>query len=101
MFQIRQRVGIDISDIDTSTRMAGAAAGIPAGFAPMGMLDIQNAGGEIKVARATRDFGVPFTMSTMSICSMEQVAEATGASFWGAPWSMLWVPRDRQVSRHC
>ncbi|SNT75845.1 alpha-hydroxy acid oxidase [Paracoccus seriniphilus] len=93
--QIRQRVGIDISDIDTSTRMAGAAAAIPAGFAPVGMLGIQNAGGEIKVARAARDFGVPFTLSTMSICSMEQVAEATGAPFW----FQLYVVKDREFVR--
>ncbi|WP_372802201.1 alpha-hydroxy acid oxidase [Paracoccus seriniphilus] len=93
--QIRQRVGIDISDIDTSTRMAGASAAIPAGFAPVGMLGIQNAGGEIKVARAARDFGVPFTLSTMSICSMEQVAEATGAPFW----FQLYVVKDREFVR--
>lgn len=93
--RIRQRVGIDITRIDTATTMAGAAARIPAGFAPVGMLGIQNAAGEIKVARAARDFGVPFTLSTMSVCSMEQVAEATETPFW----FQLYVVKDRGFVR--
>ncbi|WP_282182124.1 alpha-hydroxy acid oxidase [Aliiroseovarius marinus] len=92
---IRQRVGIDITNIDTRTTMAGASARIPVAFAPVGMLGIQNAAGEIKVAKAARDFGVPFILSTMSICSMEQVKEATGEPFW----FQLYVVKDRDFVR--
>ena len=89
---IRQRVGVDISEIDTSARMAGEAAALPVAFAPVGMLGIQNIGGEIKVAKAARQFGVPFILSTMSIASVEEVAEATGAPFW----FQLYVVKDRE-----
>ncbi|WP_343211884.1 alpha-hydroxy acid oxidase (plasmid) [Aliisedimentitalea scapharcae] len=92
---IRQRVGIDVTDIDTRTRVTGAAAQLPVAFAPVGMLGIQNAGGEIKVAKAARDFGVPFILSTMSICSIEQVKEATGTPFW----FQLYVVKDREFVR--
>lgn len=92
---IRQRVGRDITDIDTSALLAGEAANLPVAFAPVGMLGIQNAGGEIKVAKAARDFGVPFILSTMSICSIEQVAEATGQPFW----FQLYVVKDRDFVR--
>jgi L-lactate dehydrogenase (cytochrome) len=94
--KIRQRVGVDISNVETSTTMAGEAASLPVAFAPVGMLGIQNAGGEIKVAKAARDFGVPFILSTMSICSIEQVAEATGAPFW----FQLYVVKDRDYIRN-
>ena len=90
--QIRQRVGKDISNVRTSTTMAGANAAIPAAFAPVGMLGIQHAAGEIKAATSARDFGVPFILSTMSICSIEQVADATGAPFW----FQLYVVKDRE-----
>jgi L-lactate dehydrogenase (cytochrome) len=94
--KIRQRVGVDISNVDTTTTMAREAANMPVAFAPVGMLGIQNAGGEIKVAKAARDFGVPFILSTMSICSIEQVAEATGAPFW----FQLYVVKDRDYIRN-
>lgn len=93
--QIRQRVGIDISNVDTSATMAGERVTLPAAFAPVGMLGIQCAGGEIKVATAARDYGVPFILSTMSICSIEQVAEATGKPFW----FQLYVVKDRAFVR--
>ncbi len=93
---IRQRVGIDITNVDTTAQMAGQDAALPVAFAPVGMLGIQHAGGEIKVARAARDFGVPFTLSTMSICSIEQVAEATGTPFW----FQLYVVKDREFVRN-
>ncbi|WP_204114475.1 alpha-hydroxy acid oxidase [Shimia biformata] len=93
--KIRQRVGVDITDIDTSATMAGVSANLPVAFAPVGMLGIQNAAGEIKVARVARDFGVPFILSTMSICSMEQVMEATGTPFW----FQLYVVKDREFVR--
>ena len=93
--KIRQRVGVDISDIKTRTSMAGEAVTLPAAFAPIGMLGIQNAGGEIKAAKAARDFGIPFTLSTMSLCSIEQIAEATGHPFW----FQLYVTKDRDFMR--
>lgn len=93
---IRQRVGVDISNIDTGAVMAGEAVNLPVAFAPVGMLGIQNAGGEIKVAKAARDFGAPFILSTVSICSIEQVAEATGAPFW----FQLYVVKDRDYVRN-
>lgn len=89
--RIRQRVGVDISNVNTQTTMAGEQAAIPYAFAPVGMLGIQHAAGEIKVAQAAKMFGVPFTLSTMSICSMEQVAEATNTPFW----FQLYVVKDR------
>lgn len=92
---IRQRVGVDISSVSTAACMAGERAALPVAFAPVGMLGIQNASGEIKVARAAKAFGVPFILSTMSICSLEQVAEATGAPFW----FQLYVVKDRAFVR--
>lgn len=92
---IRQRVGLNITDIDTSTKMAGDDASLPVAFAPVGMLGMQSAGGEIKTALAARDFGVPFILSTMSMCSIEQVAEATGKPFW----FQLYVVKDRDFVR--
>lgn len=93
--KIRQRVGIDITNVDTSAVMAGETANLPVAFAPVGMLGIQNAGGEIKVATTARDYGVPFILSTMSMCSIEQVAEATGKPFW----FQLYVVKDRDYVR--
>ena len=92
---IRQRVGVDISDVQTNCRLFGADAAIPAALAPIGMLGMQHPAGEILAARAARDFGVPFTLSTMSICSIEQVAAATQQPFW----FQLYVVRDRDFVR--
>lgn len=92
---IRQRVGRDISDIDVSATLAGEAAALPVAFAPIGMLGVQNAGGEIKVAKAAKAYGVPFTLSTMSICSLEQIQEKTQAPFW----FQLYVVKDRDYIR--
>jgi L-lactate dehydrogenase (cytochrome) len=92
---IRQRVGNDVSDVNTSATMVGEAAALPAAFAPVGMLGIQRAGGEILVAKAAEAFGVPFVLSTMSICSIEQVAEATNKPFW----FQLYVVKDRDFVR--
>ncbi len=92
---IRQRVGVDVSAVDTAGAMLGEAATLPVAFAPVGMLGVQHAGGEIVVARAAKAAGVPFCLSTMSMCSMEQVAEATGAPFW----FQLYVVKDRGFVR--
>ena len=92
---IRQRVGIDISNMQLSTNLAGTPAAIPVAFAPIGMLGAQHAAGEIRVAQAAKEFGVPFVLSTMSICSMEQVYEATNTPFW----FQLYVVKDREFVR--
>ena len=84
--KIRQRVGIDISDVRMGTTLFGQDAKLPVCFAPVGMLGLQHAAGEIKVARAAERFGVP-----MSICSIEDVAGATKAPFW----FQLYVVKDR------
>lgn len=78
----RQRVAKDMSDRSLKTRMAGMDVTMPVALAPVGLTGMQCADGEIKAARAAARFGVPFTMSTMSICSMEAVANATDAPFW-------------------
>lgn len=93
--KIRQRVGIDVSDVDTSTVMNGEPVALPAAFAPVGMLGVQHAGGEILVAKAAKAFGVPFTLSTLSMCSVEQIREATDNPFW----FQLYVVKDRDFVR--
>lgn len=93
--KIRQRVGVDISRIDTATTLAGEPASLPIAFAPVGMLGIQHAAGEICVARAAERCGVPFTLSTMSICSLEQVAQETQKPFW----FQLYMVKDRGFVR--
>jgi L-lactate dehydrogenase (cytochrome) len=86
--RLRQRVAVDMSGRDTSTQMIGQEAAMPVALAPVGLTGMQHADGEIKAARAARDFGVPFTLSTMSINSIEDVAEATGAPFWFQLYTM-------------
>jgi L-lactate dehydrogenase (cytochrome) len=89
--KLRQRVAIDISGRHTRARMLGEEVSMPVGLAPTGFTGMQHADGEILAARAANAFGVPFTLSTMSICSIEAVAEATGKPFW----FQLYVMRDR------
>jgi L-lactate dehydrogenase (cytochrome) len=88
---LRQRVAVDMSDRSTATTMAGQAAAMPVAIAPTGMTGMQHADGEILAARAAEAMGVPFTLSTMSICSIEDVAAHTRAPFW----FQLYVMRDR------
>ena len=88
---LRQRVGIDVDNRSTKTRLLGAEASMPLILAPVGLLGLNWANGEILAARAANRFGVPFTLSTMSICSIEDVAEGTGQPFW----FQLYVMRDR------
>ena len=88
--RLRQRVAVDMTNRSTATTMAGRDVAFPTALAPVGMLGMQSADGEIKAARAAAKFGVPFTLSTMSICSIEDVAEATDAPFW----FQLYVMRD-------
>ncbi|SIO55635.1 L-lactate dehydrogenase (cytochrome) [Rhodovulum sp. ES.010] len=79
---LRQRVAVDMAGRSTATRMIGQDVAMPVGLAPVGLTGMQAADGEIKAARAAEDFGVPFTLSTMSICSIEDVAAHTTKPFW-------------------
>jgi L-lactate dehydrogenase (cytochrome) len=80
--RLRQRVASDMSGRSTNSQMIGQDVAMPVALAPVGMTGMQHADGEIKAARAAEDFGVPFTLSTMSINSIEDVAEATSTPFW-------------------
>ncbi|MBP7566240.1 MAG: alpha-hydroxy-acid oxidizing protein [Burkholderiaceae bacterium] len=89
---LRQRVAVNIEHRSTRTTMLGHDVAMPVAIAPTGLTGMQHADGEILAARAARKFGIPFTLSTMSICSIEDVAEGTG----GHPfWFQLYVMRDR------
>lgn len=79
---LRQRIAVDMSNRSTATRMIGQDVSMPVALAPVGLTGMQCADGEIKAARAAEKFGVPFTLSTMSICSIEDVAEHTTKPFW-------------------
>jgi len=86
--RLRQRVAVDMSGRSTASQMIGQEVSMPVALAPVGLTGMQHADGEIKAATAARDFGVPFTLSTMSINSIEDVAEATGAPFWFQLYTM-------------
>lgn len=79
---LRQRVAIDMSGRSTASQMIAQDVSMPVALAPVGLTGMQCADGEIKAARAAENFGVPFTLSTMSICSIEDVAEHTEKPFW-------------------
>ena len=89
--KLRQRVAVDITDRSIKTEMIGQPVTMPVALAPVGLCGMQHADGEIKAARAAEAFGVPFTLSTMSICSIEDVAAHTSKPFW----FQLYVMRDR------
>ncbi len=93
--KLRQRVGIDVSDRSTRMVMLGQNLPIPVALAPTGLTGMQRADGEILAAKAAEEFGVPFTLSTMSICSIEDVAANTSKPFW----FQLYVMRDRDFIR--
>ena len=89
---LRQRVAINIDHRSTSSSMIGQAVAMPVALAPTGLTGMLCADGEIKAANACKKFGIPFTLSTMSICSIEDVASETG----GHPfWFQLYVMKDR------
>jgi len=90
--RLRQRVAVDMTNRTTATTMIGREVTMPVALAPVGMTGMQTADGEIKAARAAEKFGVPYTLSTMSICSIEDVARATKAPFW----FQLYVMRDEE-----
>ena len=80
--RFRQRVAVDMTGRSTASKMIGQEVSIPVALAPVGLTGMQYADGEILAARAAEKFGVPFTLSTMSVCSIEDVAENTTKPFW-------------------
>ncbi|WP_299359996.1 alpha-hydroxy acid oxidase [uncultured Paracoccus sp.] len=88
--RLRQKVAVDMSDRSLASDMVGLPVSMPVGLAPVGMTGMQRADGEIKAARAAEALGVPFCLSTMSICSIEDVAEHTTKPFM----FQLYVMRD-------
>jgi L-lactate dehydrogenase (cytochrome) len=90
--KFRQRVAVNLLDRTTRSTMAGQQVAMPVALAPTGLTGMQHADGEILAARAAERFGVPFTLSTMSICSIEDVAAHTTKPFW----FQLYVMKDRE-----
>ncbi|MBM7066435.1 alpha-hydroxy acid oxidase [Actibacterium sp. 188UL27-1] len=86
--RLRQRVAVDMTNRSTATTMVGHDVSIPVALAPVGLTGMQHADGEILAAKAAEKFGVPFTLSTMSICSIEDVAGKTTAPFWFQLYTM-------------
>ena len=89
--KLRQRVAVNMENRSTRTTLVGVDAAMPLAIAPTGLTGMQHADGEILAARAARKFGIPFTLSTMSICSIEDVAQHAGEGFW----FQLYVMKDR------
>ncbi|WP_082552427.1 alpha-hydroxy acid oxidase [Methylobacterium sp. Leaf456] len=92
--KLRQRVAVDMSNRSLATEMVGQPVAMPVALAPCGIVGMQRADGEILAARAAAKAGVPFTLSTMSICSIEDVAEAVDHPFW----FQLYFLRDRSFN---
>lgn len=92
--KLRQRVMIDVSDRSTATTMIGEKVALPLAIAPTGLTGLFHGDGEIHGCRAAQAAGIPFTLSTMSICSIEDVAGAVDKPFW----FQLYVMRDRAFS---
>ncbi len=89
--EFRQRVAVNMEGRSLASKMIGIDAAMPVALAPTGLTGMQHADGEILAARAAEKFGVPFTLSTMSICSIEDIAASTKAPFW---FQLYWM-RDR------
>ena len=89
--KFRQRVAVNLTDRTLRSTMVGQDVFMPVALAPTGLTGMQHADGEIHAARAAEKFGVPFTLSTLSICSIEDVAARTSAPFW----FQLYVMKDR------
>ncbi len=92
--RLRQKVAVNMENRSTKARMIGQDVAMPVALAPTGLTGMQCADGEIKAAKAAEKFGVPFVLSTMSICSIEDVAANTSAPFW----FQLYVMRDKEYS---
>ncbi|MBR72706.1 MAG: alpha-hydroxy-acid oxidizing enzyme [Rhodospirillaceae bacterium] len=93
--KLKQRVGVDVSSRNTIMPMLGLDLPMPVVLGPVGLIGMHRADGEILAAKSAEEFGVPFTLSTMSICSIEDVAEHTSKPFW----FQLYVMRDRDFIR--
>jgi L-lactate dehydrogenase (cytochrome) len=89
--KFKQRVAVNMEGRSTASQMIGQDVAMPVAIAPTGLTGMQHADGEILAARAARQFGIPFTLSTMSICSIEDVAKHAGPGFW----FQLYVMKDR------
>src|SRR6202167_3053559 len=92
---LRQRVMVDVADRSTSTTILGEPASMPLALAPIGLCGMQHGDGEILACRAAQAAGIPFCLSTMSICSIEDVAGAVEKPFW----FQLYVMKDRGFVR--
>jgi L-lactate dehydrogenase (cytochrome) len=90
--RFKQRVAVNMEGRTTASKMIGIPVAMPVAIAPTGLTGMQHADGEILAAKAAEKFGVPFTLSTMSICSIEDIAAHTKAPFW----FQLYVMRDRE-----
>ena len=90
--KLRQRVAVNMENRSTATEMVGQKVAMPVAIAPTGLTGMQHADGEILAARAAKKFGIPFTLSTMSICSIEDVAQGTDNHPF---WFQLYVMKDR------
>jgi L-lactate dehydrogenase (cytochrome) len=93
--KLRQRILVDVSERSLATTIVGQKVSAPLVLAPIGLCGMQHGNGEILSAQAANAAGIPFTLSTMSICSIEDVAEATGKPFW----FQLYVIKDRGFSK--
>jgi len=92
--RLRQRVAVNLENRTLATRMIGQDVAMPVALAPIGLCGMVHADGEIRAARAAAKAGIPFTLSTMSICSIEDVAENSPEPFW----FQLYVMRDRDFA---
>ena len=90
--KLRQRVAVNMENRSTASTMIGQQVAMPVAIAPTGLTGMQHADGEILGALAAKKFGIPFTLSTMSICSIEDVAQATGSHPF---WFQLYMMKDR------
>ena len=90
LLKLRQKVAVDMSNRTTKSTMVGNEVTMPVALAPVGLTGMQSADGEIKAAKAAERFGIPYTLSTMSICSIEDVAKNTNSPFW----FQLYVMKD-------
>ena len=93
--KLRQRVLVDVSQRDLTTTILGERVSLPLALAPIGLCGMQHGDGEILACRAAQAAGIPFTLSTMSICSIEDVAQAVDKPFW----FQLYVMKDRGFIR--
>lgn len=91
--RVRQRVLVDVSHVDTSTTLAGRSCRVPLALAPVGLSGMMARRGEVQGVRAADAAGVPFTLSTVGVCSLAEVQAAAAESFW----FQLYMLRDRDV----